>query len=93
MCQKGDSLRIMKQLKMVCKDNTWVPKEVLIKPKKNKGDKKEGRAKLGDLPCEDSLAQGTCQKNRADCLQYTKKGQEMEKSCAGTCGKDFSYKM
>ena len=59
---------------MVCKRNSWVPKEA--------------RAGPGAPPCEDNPSVGAdqCSADSGHCHQMTEKGSAMDKDCAGTCG-------
>ena len=82
-CKDGEKVTLQKNplLRMVCKNGAWVVRE--------------GRAAPGSLPCEDKAelsANGTCLAEEGHCLQYTEKGAEMDRDCAGTCGQFSSYR-
>ena len=75
ICKNGEKVKLDKGLFMKCKNNIW--KAV------------EKRAGPGGPPCEDNptlAANGTCSMQRGDCKQFTAKGLEMDRDCAGTCG-------
>ena len=73
-CEKGEKVTLTDELSMVCRKAGWTPKQ------------KQDRAKPGAPPCEDSIGEDQCQADRGHCLQYTDKGQEMDRTCPGTCG-------
>ena len=61
---------------MVCKNESWVPMK-----------KRRSAGQMG-LPCQDDLSVGSaqCSADRGHCNQFTVKGTEMNRDCAGTCG-------
>ena len=64
---------------MVCtKNNIWEPTGKAMK---------RDRARPGARPCEDSIEEDVCLVDRGHCQQYTKKGQDMDRICPGTCCK------
>ena len=80
-CEKG-SIKLTKELRMVCKNNAWKPVE---KRKKNL----HGKPKAA--PCVDAKDEGYCKAQKGHCSQYTDKGTEMDRDCSGTCGKIVNF--
>ena len=77
VCKNKEKVRLQKKpsLTMECKKGDWYPNE--------------GRSGPGGPPCEDNpalLANGTCSADRGACSQFTERGLEMDRDCAGTCG-------
>ena len=69
-CKEGKKMTLQKGLVMKCKNNAW-------------------KTGPGGPPCEDNPAlvdNGTCSALMGDCLQFSEKGVEMDRDCAGTCG-------
>jgi len=76
VCVKGEKVKLEKGLSMKCKDdNTWEAEIKRNSRKKNPGAP----------PCEDSASADQCQADRGHCNQFTEAGQELERTCPGTC--------
>eukprot|EP00092_Neocalanus_flemingeri_P014015 GFUD01015120.1.p1 GENE.GFUD01015120.1~~GFUD01015120.1.p1 ORF type:complete len:423 (-),score=74.35 GFUD01015120.1:253-1521(-) len=78
-CENGD-VQILKRkprLEMKCVKGKWIKKE-----------RRGGGGQPGAPPCQDDpamAANGTCEADRAECLQFSEKGAKMDKDCPGTC--------